>query len=547
MECPTSPPYRGPLIVDGSMRLSPRRQPGTRPLRSSSEEHDLTITIPAEALQYTLAGIEPFEWQLACTQQPKNSSRGNDSAESTRSLQTSTASDRSIDSPGIGSRNQAPRHPPGLPVPVYSPGVSIRPNNDSFFDDRLGITRYTHQGMLRQKSLDRSKHFVRYLATWVELNENLFELICPADLSDMPCLWDERSSGCDRLRLCNVVRRYPHPRSGVWPSCDDSSYCSFLHDIMPTCRSLQKQVAERDSEVLRHFRNYQRCPRVEPSKSQELCWFGHDLEGSRIEALWRFWVHVYRAQEAGCIGFVRKDKDGNKIWLPKIPSLDTLTNWTEKHYYHKTPTTEPFISAWTFHGIRIDIPKGVYLWLHWRRARMLEEQGALGCTNETDGVQCVTKSLTWGRNDHFDTLEAHKASVEKPSTARICEPFGWVDDECMQDHNSTMTALPNQPRARFSLMADEGPYIGCKTVVPCDKEYARQDSEASNLPKTSPTFVFPRTDSGVSLDSAPTKSSESTKVAMAEAVRRRLAQENVTGNTKWEEIHRIWSMAQHER
>ena len=547
MERPTSPPYRGPLIVDGSMRLSTRRQPGTRPLRSSPEEHDLTITTPAETLQNTLPGIEPFEWQLACIQRPKNSSRGNDSAESPRSSQTSTASDRSIDSPGIGSRNQAPRRPPGLPAPSYLLGLSSRPSNDFFFDNSFGINRYTHEGMLRQRSIDRSKHFVRYLATWVELNENLFELICPADLCDMPCLWDEKSSGCDRLRLCNVVRKYPHPRSGVWPSCDDSSCCPFLHDIMPTCRSLQKQVAERDSEIPRHFRNYQRCPNVEPFKFQEPCWWGHDFEGSRIEALWRFWVHVYRAEEAGCTGFVRKDKDGSKIWLPKIPSLDTLTGWTKKHYYRRTPIAEPFVSAWTFHGIRVDIPKGVYLWLHWRRARMLAEQEALECINETDGGLSVTKSLTGERSDHFDTLEAHKASVEKPSTARICEPFGWVDDEGMQDHKSSMTALPNQPRARFSLMADEEQYIGCKIVAPWDKEYRRRDSEASTSPQTSPAFVFPRTDSGVSLDSAPARSSESTKVAMAEAVRRRLAQENVTGNTKWEEINRIWSMAQQER
>lgn len=48
------------------------------------------------------------------------------------------------------------------------------------------------------------KLFTKYMLWYIELNDHFFRLICPSDLNDAPCEWDELQGGCPMLRLCQV-------------------------------------------------------------------------------------------------------------------------------------------------------------------------------------------------------------------------------------------------------------------------------------------------------------------------------------------------------
>lgn len=201
----------------------------------------------------------------------------------------------------------------------------------------------------------------------------LLECICPADLCDMPCQWDE-VGGCHMFRLCNIRQKYPHPIHGQRPPCGARTrkLCDGIHDIIePSCRSLGKQIAGADSENWQ-FCSYQACEHVAKLASTSSavadlhCRWGHDYEAARVVAIWMYWVHTALACRQGARGAVQRREDVY-AWIPLQPDLGTL---------HSLEIIDNgAVEGFTFHDHKVVLPWDVYQHFsdrHERRAQTLE-------------------------------------------------------------------------------------------------------------------------------------------------------------------------------
>lgn len=249
----------------------------------------------------------------------------------------------------------------------------------------------------------RCKSFLKYQHWWLEMSDELFRRICPCDLNGMPCPFDELG-GCRDLRLCSVVRNFPHPQLGAWPQCqcdevdEHSMLCKFIHHILPTCRSLQKQVAYAGAEE--QFRSWQTCNYIagDESGSLSFCAFGHDFESARIEAVWRYWEHVHMAQMMGARTVINCAIGGQPVWAPLKPSIETLTN---VHFDHRVGK----VKGVTFHGNRVSMSMQVYCHLAQRSVRHKETVQA-----------CKRKTTSLAVFDYRDS----------PETLRMYNTNAWM-------------------------------------------------------------------------------------------------------------------------
>lgn len=217
-----------------------------------------------------------------------------------------------------------------------------------------------------QTCLERwpQKPFIQYQYWWLEVSDELFRKICPADLLDLPCPFrgsQTRLDGCKHLRLCEIEQK--------WNLCVEECagiLCPHLHGIEPTCRSLQKQIAGSEIHATLQFRTYQTCKFVTDTIC---CEWGHDFEGARIEAIWNYFNHYYQAQRAGYRHLdEQRDAFGQKMWKPKVPHIETLSDL-------RISKDETTVTGFTFHGHRVTIPIELYdVYMQRAQSTMAEQE-----------------------------------------------------------------------------------------------------------------------------------------------------------------------------
>lgn len=241
---------------------------------------------------------------------------------------------------------------------------------------------------------ERVKHKHRNQANfekWYQEDPDwLFRCICPADLCDMPCLWDE-IGGCQMFRLCHIRSKYPHPLHGMRPACNEYTKptCDGIHEIIePSCRSLGKQVADIDSANWQ-FSDYQTCKSVSRLASSDLkdpgihCRWGHDYEAARIVALWAYGLHTAAASQAGARRRIER-RDDIVVWKPLKPDLGTLHDLK----VHSNGTVE----GYTFHDRKIVLTWSMYHeFLARRQARLLALEAA--SSEQTDNASAEDKAM----------------------------------------------------------------------------------------------------------------------------------------------------------
>lgn len=224
-----------------------------------------------------------------------------------------------------------------------------------------------------------SRLYTRWLSWYIELEDHLVRSICPSDLNNMPCEWDELPDGCPMLRLCTVKRNYhlPNPNhtdaNTILPTCTGESRntCIYIHDIAPNCRSINKQAMLKDPS--HQFRSTQLCTIVanqaaKPTSTlteEDYCAWGHDFEGARLESVWRYWEHKAQARRRGSEGVIKTDRVGRPVFKPQRPDIESLAYVQKAKVVTdaKSPQTgidAPRYVGRTFHGhlIRLSFEVG---------------------------------------------------------------------------------------------------------------------------------------------------------------------------------------------
>ena len=190
---------------------------------------------------------------------------------------------------------------------------------------------------------------------FLEVNNTLLENICPANLIDAPCAHDELPGGCHKLRLCRTKRKFPDLRGyrpkalsfgnfyGASAVCwhHAKGECWYLHDIMPTCRGIQKQLLD----PLRQFQE-ELCDKLSTSRH---CIWGHDLVGARTAAIFKYEQHQHEAHLLGAqdrvLHYLKITKQVQHYWRPKPADLACL--------YDLRSYGDGIVAGWTYHGFYI--------------------------------------------------------------------------------------------------------------------------------------------------------------------------------------------------
>lgn len=134
-------------------------------------------------------------------------------------------------------------HNANHPQPIYNEGTRRF--------ELLGCPLLTANDVASRPKMSLSPICGQY---FLEINNPLLENICPADLIDAPCGHNELPGGCHKLRLCRTKRKFPDLRPyrpealsfgkfyGASALCwhHAKGECWYLHDIIPTCRGIQK-------------------------------------------------------------------------------------------------------------------------------------------------------------------------------------------------------------------------------------------------------------------------------------------------------------------
>lgn len=275
------------------------------------------------------------------------------------------------------------------------------------------------------------KSFTRYQYWWLEMSDELFRKICPADLLDLPCPFrgsQTRVDSCKHLRLCSIYHKWDLRSEGC-----PGELCPYLHEISPTCRSLQKQIAGSEFEPARQFCAYQTCKFVAGVggllADDSYCDWGHDFEGARIEATWNYFNHFYQAQRAGCHHTdEQRDADGQKMWKPKVPDIRTLSQL-------KYDASGASVTGLTFHNHRVTIPIELYKGYVQRVEARILEDSSLEHTHDTHHIESGQRLSTFqnGTVDRDGPQQIRDTSERRMSAPAWSEvPEGLTHLACVK-------------------------------------------------------------------------------------------------------------------
>ncbi|RMZ77736.1 hypothetical protein DV738_g4258, partial [Chaetothyriales sp. CBS 135597] len=176
--------------------------------------------------------------------------------------------------------------------------------------------------------LEEGKYYAQWAGGYVEINDDLIaRCICPADLLQHPCPWDEFEGGCQM-----ELEKYTDYRCPDWEGLnpenlapEDENYESRYDTKKEWERRHESKCPHIHAEVepsCRFVASFRKCTIV-LDKAYD-CAVGHDLEAARQVSRSRFEAHVLDALHAGATRVV--PREGSKVNTKESTKVNTKEN-----------------------------------------------------------------------------------------------------------------------------------------------------------------------------------------------------------------------------
>ncbi|RMZ91898.1 hypothetical protein DV736_g875, partial [Chaetothyriales sp. CBS 134916] len=168
-------------------------------------------------------------------------------------------------------------------------------------EQRRAITNWPK--LISVEDLEEGKYYAQWAGSYVDINDDLIaRCICPADLLQHPCPWDEFEGGCQM-----ELEKYTDYKCPDWEGLnpeqlaeDDENYESRYDTKQEWERRHESKCPHIHGEVepsCRFIASFRKCTIV-LDKAYD-CAVGHDLEAGRQVSRSRFEAHVLGALHAG--------------------------------------------------------------------------------------------------------------------------------------------------------------------------------------------------------------------------------------------------------